>query len=225
MSSIDHEDDSTLQTPQDADEKDGEESTSFDLELAVNKIDDLIRLPNRDFKPERESRYGFKPLDSGQRAQLRRIEPQSPFTPALWHVLFEVDHDEAPGWWKHRENTTESEWERRWASLLQAMTVCQGQHQPNVYSGPDTRLGKVLADVAWAEMRFVRLMESRKRELEIQVRHMAQYIAGTGESLDWADVGKLLFFQRGDAAQNIRVGISRAYYGRRQVLEQEAEQD
>jgi len=105
------------------------------------------------------------------------------------------------------------------------MTVCQGQHQPNVYSGPDTRLGTVLANAAWAEMRFVRLMESRKHELETQVRHMAQYIAGTGESLDWADVGKLLFFQRGDTAQNIRVGISRAYYGRRQVLEQEAEQD
>jgi hypothetical protein len=187
----------------------GSTSPPFDLEEAADKIDNLLR------PPDEGSRYTFDALDSGQRAQLRRIDRDNPFTPALWHVLFEIDHDEAPGWWKHRENAAESEWERRWAVLCSAMTRCQGQHDD------DTSLGVALADAAWAEMRFVRLMEARGRELEDQVRYMAQYLASTGESLDWSDAGKLLFFQNGDAAQNIRVGISRSYYGRRQVLEQE----
>jgi CRISPR type I-E-associated protein CasB/Cse2 len=220
MPSTDREDNSSLQVLSDEEEDPDGASSSLDLKLATNKIDDLLRPPN-----EQKLKHGFKPLDSGRRAQLRRTEPENPFTPALWHVLFEIDHDKAPGWWKHRENATENEWERRWAALLRAMTVCQGQHQPNVYSGPDTRLGTVLANTSWAEMRFVRLMEARKRKLETQVRHMAQYLASTGESLDWADAGRLLFFQSDDAAQNIRVGISRAYYGRQQVLEQETDQD
>lgn len=216
MPSTDRKENTELHAPSDE-----EDSPSFDLETAVDEIDYMLQPPDQD--SEYESKRDRKALDSGRRAQLRRIDTENSFTPALWHVLFEIDHEEAPGWWKHRENATENEWERRWAVLCSAMTRCRGQHDGRTDDG--TRLGVALANAAWAEMRFVRLMEARERELETQVRHMAQYLASTGESLDWADVGRLLFFQNGDTAQNIRVGISRAYYGRQQVLEQEADQD
>lgn len=193
-----------------------EKSPLFDLDLAVDKIDDLLR------EEGVQSKYGLKPLSSGERAELRR-NPERPFTPTLWKVLFAIEHDEAPRWWLYQENLDEDEheheWGRRWAVLLMAMTTCRGQHDD------DIRLGTALADAGWAEMRFVRLMETTGQELETYIRHMAQYLASTGEALDWTDVAKLLFFQDGDTAQNIRVGISRSYYGRKQMLKQESDQD
>lgn len=193
----------------------GEGSPPFDLDLAIDKIDDLLR------EEQKKSKYGLKPLSSGERAELRRTRTAHPFTPTLWRVLFEINHEEAPRWWLHQEDVSDNEWERRWVTLLRAMTMCQGQHNPNV------RLGTVLAlkNVRWAEMRFVRLMEAEGRELRTQVRYMAEYLASKGEAFNWTDVGKLLFFQDGDTAQNIRIGISRSYYGRKQMLKQESDQD
>jgi len=225
MPSTEPEVDSSSRILPDSDESEKEESSPFDFDDIVDEIEEAVRDIDGMLQEDPLDEYRRKSLSSGERAELRRTDSDHPFTPTLWKVLFEVGYEEAPSWWwRFRPKGTgpeewSKEWEQRWAVLLQAMTTCRDQHADNI------RLGTALANAGWAEMRFVRLMETNGQELETHVRHMAQYLASTGEALDWTDVAKLLFFQEGETAQNIRVGISRAYYGRKQMLEQESDQD
>ncbi|MFW6053278.1 MAG: type I-E CRISPR-associated protein Cse2/CasB [Persicimonas sp.] len=141
--------------------------------------------------------YAEGGISKGDLAELRRIDPAEPFTPALWKVLLEYvpDHDKLS-----------AEQERRWAILLMAMATCAGLHDS------DTAFGKALAEAGWSELRFVRLMEARGDNLVKEIRRLAQYLASKNQPADWTDAAWLLFVQRGDAASDIRQSIARAYY-------------
>lgn len=140
-------------------------------------------------------------MSTGARAELRRISPQNPYTPALWKLLYDQDLHEP--WLKMDQDV----YERRMATLLMGMAHCAGLHQYNV------PLGRALAEAGWSELRFVKLMEARGETLEVHVRRMAQYLASKGQSANWVDVGWLLLGQDRDSAQETRLRISRSYYG------------
>ena len=139
-------------------------------------------------------------LPNGDRAALRRIDPDTPVTPTLWKVLFELDQGDSPDW------IGQTTWEKRWATLLMGMAHCAGLHDYNV------PLGQALAKAGWAETRFVRLLEAGDETLPILLRRMAQYLASKQQPANWDDARRLLFYQSGDTAEDIRLSIARPYY-------------
>ncbi len=149
-------------------------------------------------------------LSTGDMAELRRISPDRPFTPALWRMLLWLEVGDAPGW------IGQSTWERRWATLLMGMAFCTGLHD---YSAS---LGRALAEAGWSELRFVRLMRAEGDALEAEVRRIAQYLAGKSQRANWTDVARLLFYQSGETAQNIRLSIARRYYRALYAKEQQS---
>lgn len=148
-------------------------------------------------------------LSTGDRAALRRINPDTPVTPTLWKVLLDLGLGEAPGW------IGQTKWERRWATLLMGMAHCEGLHDY------DVPLGQALAETGWSEMRFVRLMEADEETLPVLVRRMAEYLASKQQPANWEDVRRLLFYQSGETAEDVRLSIARSYYRTRHALEQD----
>jgi len=139
-------------------------------------------------------------LSNADQAALRRIDPDTPVTPTLWKVLFDLDQDEAP------DGVDQTTWEQRWATLLMGMAHCAGLHDYEV------SLGQALAEASWSETRFVRLLEADDETLPVLLRRMAQYLASKQQSANWDDVRQLLFVQFGDAAEDVRLRIARPYY-------------
>lgn len=147
-------------------------------------------------------------ISKGDLAELRRIDPEEPFTPALWKILFEFvpNHD------RLREID-----ERRWAVLLMAMGTCAGLHDP---SEP---FGAALAAAGWSELRFVRLMEADGDNLVKHLRRLSQYLGSKDQRADWSDAAWLLFVQDGEKATEIRQNIARDYYKRLYAIENQAD--
>jgi CRISPR system Cascade subunit CasB len=139
-------------------------------------------------------------LSTGDLAQLRRISPERPFTPALWRLLLSLGIDQSPPWIK------QDVWERRWATIMMAMSLTQGLHSSEI------RFGEALASSGWSELRFVKLMNSRGEMLEVQIRQLARYLAGKVQAANWAEAADLIFKQEGNYVEQIRLQISRSYY-------------
>src|SRR5690625_5664216 len=59
-------------------------------------------------------------LTTGELADLRRISPDQPFTPALWRILMMLELDESPSW------ISQGQWERRWATRFLGRAHCGG---------------------------------------------------------------------------------------------------
>ena len=173
-------------------------TSSRDLYATTGKIASFI---SRD-------EYGEGGISKGALAQLRRISPDEPYTPALWKVLLKYvpDHDKLS-----------AEKERQWAILLMAMGNCAGLHDPS------TKFGKALAQAGWSELRFVRLMEARGDNLIKELRRLSQFLASKNQEANWTDAAYLLFVQNGEKAQDIRQNIARAYY--RQLYIEENQND
>lgn len=155
---------------------------------------------------------GSERLSNGDRAALRRISPDAPFTPALWKVLHRLNQHDAPGW------IGQETWERRWATLLMGMAFCVSPSS-NLHEY-DVPLGEALLNAGWSELRFVRLLRSEGEALEVELRRVAQYLASKSQPANWSDVAYLLFYQTGDTGEDIRLSIARDYYGARYAEEQ-----
>ncbi|AWV88250.1 type I-E CRISPR-associated protein Cse2/CasB [Bradymonas sediminis] len=139
-------------------------------------------------------------LSNGDMAELRRISPDKPYTPALWRILLDFVPD---GWVAGPDRDQK---ERQWATLLMAMAICAGQHDPY------KRLGSALAEAGWSELRFVRLLRARDARLEAEVRRLSQYLSSKGTPANFGDLAQLLFHQDGELAENRRRQIARSYY-------------
>jgi CRISPR-associated protein, Cse2 family len=147
-------------------------------------------------------------LPNGDCAALRRIDPDTPVTPTLWKVLFDLEQDESKG-------MSQTQWEQHWATLLMGMAHCAGLHDY------DVPLGQALAEASWSETRFVRLMEADEDALPVLIRRMAQYLASKQQAANWDDVRALLFYQSGDTAEDVRLRIARPYYRTLHAQEQD----
>ena len=153
-------------------------------------------------------------LSSGERAELRRISFEAPFTPALWKVLFYLRDEGAP------VRIGDEADERRWATLLMSMAHCiEPRRNLHDYQVP---LGRALAEAGWSELRFTQLLRARGPQLTVLLRRMAQYLSAKDQPANWADVADLLFEQEGAKADAVRLRIARDYYARRYQQEREA---
>lgn len=139
-------------------------------------------------------------LPTGDVAELRRISPDQPYTPALWKLLLSYVPE---SWVAGADRDCK---EARWAAVLMGMAFTAGLHQPGL------PLGQALANAGWSELRFVRLLRERGDALTGEVRRVAQYLASKSQSANWADVAALVLDQEGDWAEKNRRRIARSYY-------------
>lgn len=147
-------------------------------------------------------------VSSGDRAELRRISPDRPFTPALWKLLLDMGQHEAPRWIRQER------WERRWATLLMGLAFCAELHDY------DRRLGSALAEAGYSELRLVRLLRAEGEQLETHIRRLAQYLHSKQQAANWGEVANLLFYQSGETAEKVRLGIARSYFAAQYRQEQ-----
>ncbi len=150
-------------------------------------------------------------LGTGEVAELRRVSPRDPYTPALWKLLLLY----VPRSWSAGRDRDEKE--RRWAALFMGMAITAGLHDPAEH------FGRALARAGWSELRFVRLMRECGDGLAEGVRRLARYLAAKNQHADWTDVAQLLLNQEGDWAERHRRRIARSYY--REKFQQEQQQN
>ncbi len=142
-------------------------------------------------------------VSSGDRAELRRLDPKRPFTPALWKLLLDMGQHDAPEW------ISQDRWERRWATLLMGLAFCAELHDYK------RSLGSALAEAGYSELRLVRLLRAEGEQLETYIRRLAQYLHSKQQKANWGDVANLLFYQSGETSDKIRLHIARAYFAAR----------
>lgn len=139
-------------------------------------------------------------ISSGDRAELRRISPNRPFTPALWKLLLDMGQHDAPEW------ISQERWERRWATLLMGVAFCAELHDYK------RSLGSALAEAGYSELRLVRLLRAEGEQLETYIRRLAQYLHSKQQKANWGDVANLIFYQSGETSDKIRLQIARSYF-------------
>ena len=164
-------------------------------------------------------------LGNGDRAALRRISPEAPFTPALWKMLYDLEQQDPPGWFGPgaRRNERQHAWERRWATLLMGMAFCarpqESEPRKQHLHDYETALGAALFEAGWSELRLTRLLRSTGEGLEVELRRVAQRLDSASQLANWLDVANLLFNQPDDAspkardfAEKHRLSVARSYY-------------
>jgi len=143
---------------------------------------------------------GHPDFPAGDRADLRRLKPEEPSSPAFWRVL--LNH--VPG-----EFYRDEEAERRWAVIIQAMALMA----PEIHA-PGRGLGRVLAgqDRGTMEPRLIRLLRSEGTRLEDQVRLMARMLANMAEPVDWTDLARLVLSRGSETRKKIVREIARDFF-------------
>lgn len=150
-------------------------------------------------------------LSTGDRAELRRIAPNTPFTPTLWKLLLQYGVEEPPPWWQPSVDDREQAWSRRWATLVMAMAHCAGLHARGSRYDRGEGFGATLYETGWAEDRVVRLLETPPERLHEPLRRLAQFLSSKGESADWTAVARLLF-DTDEEADKTRLAVARGFY-------------
>lgn len=150
-------------------------------------------------------------LSTGDRAELRRISPDTPFTPTLWKLLLNYGVEDPPAWWNPSSDDREDEWGKHWATLVMGMTHCAGLHERGNPYDRGEEFGETLYETGWAEDRLVRLLETPPDRLHESLRRLAQYLSSKGEAADWTAVARLLLDTDEDA-EKTRLAIARGFY-------------
>lgn len=152
-------------------------------------------------------------LSEGDRAALRRLNPESPFTPVLWKVLAYLQEEGAP------VKVGDEADERCWATLLVGMAHCIAPGR-NLHDYR-TPLGRALSTIGWQPPRLEQLLRARGPALAALIRRMAQQLAAREQPVNWSEVADLLFEQEGPKAESVRLRIARSYYTHQYLAENE----
>ncbi len=140
-------------------------------------------------------------LSPGDLADLRRLRPEDPSSPAFWKLCVAHLSTVLPPDGEHREEA-----ERRWAAVLGVLAHLRGLHRP------DRPLGRALAEAGLSELRLLRLLRARGQALYDVVRGVVHYLAQKAEPADLGQLADLVLDQDGDRAESIRRRIARDFY-------------
>jgi CRISPR system Cascade subunit CasB len=149
-------------------------------------------------------------LSPGDVAALRRLDPDELSAPAFWKVV--TAHVEPAGFLTET-GAMRADAERRWAVVLTALALLGSTHRAN------SRLGRALAVAGFSELRLVRLLRSRERQLGHEVRTAVRFLAAKGEPVDATDLARLVLSDGMEHADEVRRDVARAYYGAQHAVE------
>ncbi|MBN2586399.1 MAG: type I-E CRISPR-associated protein Cse2/CasB [Candidatus Fermentibacteraceae bacterium] len=151
-------------------------------------------------------------LSPGDVAELRRLTPSDPFSPAFFKLVTSFLESD-PGFPSHGK--ARDEIERRWAVFIQAAAQMKNLHSMKV------GLGYALASSGYSELRLVRLLRASDPILYREVRTAAHYLAAKAQTCNLVDMAYLLLIQVGEKAESVRRSIARDYYGYKTRSEKE----
>ena len=138
---------------------------------------------------------------TGELAELRRVGPDQPHTPAFWKLATGPLEPLLPGGGPSRVEA-----EERWAVILAAMATLEGFHNPK------RSLGRALAEADVHELRLTRLLRARGQTLHRSVRAVVHQLASKAMSFRMADLAWLVLSEGKQNEQEIRHQIAREYY-------------
>lgn len=142
-------------------------------------------------------------LPAGDVAELRRLNPTSPSTPAFWKlVVGELE----PAGALHPGSSHREEREHRWAVILNAIA-----HLGDLNT-PGRSYGEALAASGFSEHRFGRLLRAHSDALGYQARRSAQFLAAHGTKADATGLAWLVLSDGRTDAQRARRQLARSYY-------------
>lgn len=141
-------------------------------------------------------------LPPGDVAELRRLAPHDPASPAFFKLVASV----LPEGTLPRDGFRRDEAERLWAVIFSCLATLRGMHLPG------HRLGRALADAGISELRVVRLLRARGEALLDAVPVIARTLAVKGELVDCTEIARLLLDEQ--HAEQVRRRIARDYFAR-----------
>jgi CRISPR system Cascade subunit CasB len=137
----------------------------------------------------------------GDVAELRRLLPEEPGSPAFWRLAGTLLAEELRGGGPALEAR-----EKAWASIVNALALTAGLHTP---ARP---LGAALAAAGYSELRFTRLLRAHGAALAPEVRGAAAFLAAKAEPFDATDLAQLVLSSGGPSEEAVRRGVARTFF-------------
>ncbi len=142
-------------------------------------------------------------LSPGDVAALRRHRVGRPLAPAFFRVsaLILDPAGALPSGERFREAA-----EERWAVIVAAIAELEGLHAPR------RRLGEVLANADFSELRLLRLLRSHDEALADAIATTTHFLASRAADADLTDIAHLVLSDGRSDEERVRRRIARAYY-------------
>jgi CRISPR system Cascade subunit CasB len=137
----------------------------------------------------------------GDVAALRRMDPRHPEA-AFFKIEGLVLDAQLPG-----DAGARAALETRWAAIIAGLAHLGTLHQ----SGQ--RLGNVLADAQYSELRFARMVRADGDRLSDELPTLARFLAAKGTPVDWTGAAHLILSADGPNEEPVRRHLARDYYG------------
>ena len=144
------------------------------------------------------ARLADRGFPTGDHAALRRMAPEAPSGRA------EIAAERLFG---AANADPEGEDRRRWLLIVHCLALTRGRH------APDTRAGRVLADMHYSEERLSRLLSSDFEVIADVLPRLARWLDSKGVAIDWLPLARLARWtgRSEDRADRARHGIARDY--------------
>lgn len=159
-------------------------------------------------------------FSSGHRAELRRMDPDSPDAAAFWKLYTRRRLSRIGG--------TDSE--KKWAALLQGITLMSEHDRGNLI-----RLGRALftggdqerSTPFYSENRFRQLLAARGSILRTLLRRAFRMLARTEQAIYWPQVAELILNDgyNEDEAERVRNEIAADYYTAEAIAKRRKERE
>jgi CRISPR system Cascade subunit CasB len=147
-------------------------------------------------------------VTAGDVAALRRMDPRHPAA-AFFKIEGLVLDSYLPG-----DAAKRMDRETRWAAIIGGLANLGTLHE----SG--RRLGDVLADAQYSELRFARLVRADSERLVDELPALARFLTAKGAAVDWTGASELILSADGSREESVRRHLARDYY--RSVARQES---
>ena len=140
-------------------------------------------------------------ITAGDVAALRRMDPRHPDA-AFFKVEGLVLDPHLPG-----DADARADLETRWAAVICGLAHLGALHE----RGP--RLGDVLANAQYSELRFARLVRADADRLVDELPALARFLAAKSTPVDWTSATQLILSADGANEESVRRHLARDYYG------------
>jgi len=138
---------------------------------------------------------GSEDFPTGDRARLRRLDPDEPPPIAFYRFAF-----------RHLPE----EWERSqadWITMVSGMALMAPRpHQPGM------GFGRVLAENNYSEARLERMLAAEGNTLRVLVLRAVRFLVAKGAKCDWTDIAAILLARGGEKREQARFRIARDFY-------------
>jgi len=139
-------------------------------------------------------------ITAGDVAALRRMDPRHPAA-GFFKIEGVVLDARLPG-----DAAARADLETCWAAIVAGLAHLGSLHQPG------QRLGTVLADAQYSELRFARLVRADADRLVDELPALARFLAAKGTAVDWTGAAQLILSADRPNEEPVRRHIARDYY-------------